>query len=85
MNPSPSLDWALARPLPAEQDGPSDRGRPGRVGRGWDWLKAVLECIPLGRFGQPEDIAKAALFLASDDSSFVTGAELVVDGGFYAT
>ena len=37
---------------------------------------------PVGRFGQPEEIAKAALFLASDDSSFVLGAELVADGGF---
>lgn len=49
------------------------------------WLQAVLDCIPLGRFGQPEDIAYAALFLASDESSFMTGAEMVVDGGFYAT
>lgn len=37
--------------------------------------------IPLGRFGQPEEIAKAALFFAADDSSFVLGAELIVDGG----
>ncbi|HOX29196.1 MAG TPA: SDR family oxidoreductase [bacterium] len=49
------------------------------------WLKAVLDCIPLGRFGEPEDIANAALFLASDESSFMTGAEMVVDGGFMAT
>lgn len=49
------------------------------------WLKAVLDCIPLGRFGEPEEIAKAALFLASDDSSFMTGGELIVDGGFCAT
>jgi NAD(P)-dependent dehydrogenase (short-subunit alcohol dehydrogenase family) len=40
-----------------------------------------VSLIPLGRIGQPEDIAKAALFLASDDSSFITGIELFVDGG----
>lgn len=37
--------------------------------------------IPMGRFGEPEEIAKAALFLASDDSSFVTASAFVVDGG----
>ena len=37
--------------------------------------------LPLGRFGTPEEIANAILFLASDEASFVTGTELVVDGG----
>lgn len=40
--------------------------------------------IPMGRFGEAAEIAKAALFLASDDASFVTGAELLVDGGITA-
>ena len=39
---------------------------------------------PLGRLGQPEDVAYGALFLASDESSFMTGSELVIDGGLTA-
>ncbi len=40
--------------------------------------------VPMGRFGEPEEVANAILFLASDESSFVTGSELVVDGGITA-
>src|SRR5215813_11286185 len=46
---------------------------------------SALAGIPLGRIGQPREIAYAALFLASDESSFMTGAEMIVDGGFMAS
>ena len=44
--------------------------------------KMLSKSVPLGRLGTPDEIAKAVVFLASDDSSYVTGAELFVDGGF---
>jgi NAD(P)-dependent dehydrogenase (short-subunit alcohol dehydrogenase family) len=44
-------------------------------------MKAISTGIPLGRFGTPEEIAKGVVFLASDDSAYVSGAELFVDGG----
>ncbi|MEX2207176.1 MAG: SDR family NAD(P)-dependent oxidoreductase [Myxococcota bacterium] len=43
--------------------------------------KAMEACIPLGRFGAPDEVANGILFLASDEASFVTGACLIVDGG----
>jgi NAD(P)-dependent dehydrogenase (short-subunit alcohol dehydrogenase family) len=46
--------------------------------------KALIDQTPLRRFGTSDDIARAALFLASDDAAFVTGAELAVDGGMSA-
>jgi NAD(P)-dependent dehydrogenase (short-subunit alcohol dehydrogenase family) len=49
---------------------------------GQDRLNSISSTVPLGRLGVPDEIAKAAVFLASDDSSFVTGIELFVDGGF---
>lgn len=57
----------------------------GKMGMSAEQLEAtaagIQQQVPMGRFGTPEEIAKAALFLASEDSSFVIGAELVADGG----
>jgi NAD(P)-dependent dehydrogenase (short-subunit alcohol dehydrogenase family) len=46
--------------------------------------RLMLSRIPLGRYGQPEEVALGVLYLASDESSFVTGSELVIDGGWTA-
>lgn len=46
------------------------------------FIDGTVEQLPVGRIGQPEDVAAAALFLASEESSFMTGSEMFVDGGF---
>lgn len=65
--------------------GPVDTPIYSKMGFGADAQKAFEESMAAGvslkRFGQPEELAKAALFLVSDDASFVVGAELFVDGG----
>lgn len=48
---------------------------------GEDFLNNVVKSTPMGRMGTPDEVAKAVLFLASDDSSYITGIELFVDGG----
>lgn len=45
----------------------------------------ILKRVPMGRAGRPEEVANAVLFLASDEASYITGAELPVDGGYLAT
>ena len=50
---------------------------------GADWEAKLLEQIPLGRFADPRDIAKACLFLASDLSCYMTGVTLDVNGGYF--
>lgn len=61
---------------------------PGLAGGGETELARTrqisAQITPLGRAGQPSEIAEAAVFLASDESSFVTGTDLIVDGGFSA-
>jgi NAD(P)-dependent dehydrogenase (short-subunit alcohol dehydrogenase family) len=52
------------------------------AGGGEERLKMLSNNVPLGRLGTPDEIAKAVVFLASDDSSYITGTELFVDGGF---
>jgi short-subunit dehydrogenase len=47
-------------------------------------LRALAQAVPMKRYAEPAEIARAVLYLASDESAYVTGAELVVDGGFSA-
>ena len=49
-----------------------------------DRVEFLTSKIPMGRLGRPEEVAATVLFLASDESSYVTGAELVIDGGVTA-
>jgi NAD(P)-dependent dehydrogenase (short-subunit alcohol dehydrogenase family) len=67
---------------PGSIDTPGLSGLLGSSETGQQRLKNVPNTVPLGRLGTADEIAKAVVFLASDDASFVTGAELFVDGGF---
>jgi NAD(P)-dependent dehydrogenase (short-subunit alcohol dehydrogenase family) len=67
---------------PGPIDTPGLRELMGSSEEGQQRLKMISGNVPLGRLGTPDEIAKAVVFLASDDSSYVTGIELFVDGGF---
>jgi NAD(P)-dependent dehydrogenase (short-subunit alcohol dehydrogenase family) len=88
---------SLARSLSAEligqgirvnaiSPGPIETPIYSKLGMSAEELQAMsnqlIQQIPMGRFGQADEIAKAVLFLASDDSSFMLGEEIVVDGGW---
>ena len=68
----PSSLWPWRRPL---SSAPSFRPSSGRVAAG------IISQVPLARFGNADEVAKAVLFLASDDSTFILGEEIIVDGG----
>jgi NAD(P)-dependent dehydrogenase (short-subunit alcohol dehydrogenase family) len=82
--------WTLdlqARKIRVNAVSPGSTDTPGLSGLGLteeqskQIVTSAVSTIPLGRLGDPDDIAKAVVFLASDDSSFITGIELFVDGG----
>ena len=67
---------------PGATDTPGLSGLLASTETGQQRKKMISNSVPLGRFGTPDEIAKAVVFLASDDASYVTGTELFVDGGF---
>jgi NAD(P)-dependent dehydrogenase (short-subunit alcohol dehydrogenase family) len=67
---------------PGATDTPAARELLASSETGEQRLKMISNTVPLGRLGTPDEVAKAVVFLASDDSSFITGTELFVDGGF---
>jgi NAD(P)-dependent dehydrogenase (short-subunit alcohol dehydrogenase family) len=67
-------------PAAVDTPGANDLLASSKAGR--ERLKTISTSVPLGRLGTPDEVAKAVVFLASDNSSYITGAELFVDGGF---
>ncbi|WP_102692434.1 SDR family NAD(P)-dependent oxidoreductase [Rummeliibacillus pycnus] len=54
------------------------------IGQFKEAMDMLIRATPMGRLGKPEEVANASLFLASDEASYITGAELVIDGGYSA-
>jgi len=69
---------------PGDVDTPMLRSEAVQLGQPVDAMLAESARVPLGRVGRPEDVAEAAAYLASDAASFMTGAPLLIDGGFAA-
>jgi len=67
---------------PGSTDTPGLNGLLASSQVGEERRRMIATMVPLGRFGTPDEIAKAVVFLASDDASHITGTELFVDGGF---
>ena len=80
-NMTKSLAQALAPNIQVNSISPGNIDTEMTRHAGEDFIKKVIEKTPLKRLGKPEEIAKAAVFLASSDSDFITGLNLVVDGG----
>jgi NAD(P)-dependent dehydrogenase (short-subunit alcohol dehydrogenase family) len=74
---APQLDAVAAELSDAGADVQDEPGGP-------EYLEAISAQHPIGRLGKPAEVARAILFLASDDASFITGAVLPVDGGYLA-
>ena len=66
------------------EEGTGERQQGDRQAQDPDVNVWVVSMTPMGRAGTPREIANGCLFLASDESSFMTGAELVIDGGYLA-
>lgn len=79
-----ALEWAPAVRVNCVCPGVIETPMTAGLRRDPEWEKSVLSRYPLRRFGQPEEIASAILFLASDEAAFVTGVALPVDGGYVA-
>jgi len=80
-NLTKSLAQALAPNIQVNSISPGNINTEMTRRAGDEFIKKVVEKTSLKRLGKPEEIAKAAVFLASDDSNFITGQNLVIDGG----